>query len=55
LTAALQSCDVETGAVVALTHEGDGIVRSGKTAFIAGALPGEVIRFRRSARHRQHD
>ncbi|HEY5019473.1 MAG TPA: hypothetical protein VII17_00505, partial [Steroidobacteraceae bacterium] len=45
----------ETGAVVALTHEGDGIVRAGKAAFIAGALPGEVVRFRRSVRHRQHD
>jgi 23S rRNA (uracil1939-C5)-methyltransferase len=45
----------ETGAVVALTHEGDGIVREGKAVFVPGALPGEVIRFRRSARHRQHD
>ena len=45
----------ETGAVVALTHAGDGIVRDGKAAFIAGALPGELIRFRRSVRHRQHD
>ena len=39
---------IETGAVVALTHEGDGIVRAGKAAFVPGALPGEVIRFRRS-------
>jgi 23S rRNA (uracil1939-C5)-methyltransferase len=47
--------EVETGAVVALTHEGDGIVRAGKAAFVPGALPGEVIRFRRSLRHRQYD
>ena len=40
---------IETGAVVALTHEGDGIVREGKAAFVAGALPGELIRFRRAA------
>ena len=31
------------------------MVRGGKTAFIGGALPGEVIRFRRVRRHRQHD
>ena len=38
-----------------LTHEGEGVVRGGKTAFVAGALPGERIRFRRTRRHRQHD
>jgi 23S rRNA (uracil1939-C5)-methyltransferase len=47
--------DFETGAVVALTHEGEGIIREGKAVFVPGALPGEVIRFRRSARHRQYD
>ena len=45
--------------VAALTHEGEGVVRadatSGKTVFVAGALPGETIRFRRARRHRQHD
>ncbi|MBV8804201.1 MAG: 23S rRNA (uracil(1939)-C(5))-methyltransferase RlmD, partial [Sinobacteraceae bacterium] len=44
--------------VVALTHDGEGIVRgaaAGKAAFVAGALPGESIRFRRTRRHRQHD
>jgi len=50
-----QAQPIETGAVVALTHEGDGIVREGKAAFVPGALPGELIRFRRSARHRQYD
>ena len=29
-----------------LTHEGEGVVHGGKTAFVAGALPGEVVRFR---------
>ncbi len=56
---------VETGVVAGLTHEGEGVVREavaegadipqGKTAFVAGALPGETIRFRRVKRHRQHD
>jgi 23S rRNA (uracil1939-C5)-methyltransferase len=45
----------EVGSVAALTHEGEGVVRGGKTAFIAGALPGERVRFRRVRRHRQHD
>jgi 23S rRNA (uracil1939-C5)-methyltransferase len=45
----------EIATVAALTHDGEGIVRDGKTAFIAGALPGERIRFRRTYRHRQHD
>jgi 23S rRNA (uracil1939-C5)-methyltransferase len=45
----------EEGIVAALTHEGEGIVRGGKTAFVLGALPGERIRFRRAKRHRQHD
>ena len=45
----------ETGEVVALTHEGEGIVRSGKTAFVAGALPGETVSFERMRKHRQHD
>src|SRR5256886_834115 len=29
--------------------------RGGKTVFVAGALPGERIRLRRTRRHRQHD
>jgi 23S rRNA (uracil1939-C5)-methyltransferase len=45
----------EEGVVAALTHDGEGIIRGGKTAFVAGALPGERIRFRRTKRHRQHD
>jgi 23S rRNA (uracil1939-C5)-methyltransferase len=45
----------EQGTVAALTAEGEGIVKDGKAAFVGGALPGEVIRFRRLRRHRGHD
>ena len=45
----------EVAVVSALTHEGEGIVREGKTAFVAGALPGETVRFVRLRRHRRHD
>lgn len=55
LRPARQADEIETGAVVALTHQGDGIVRGGKAVFIPGALPGEVVRFRRTLRHRQYD
>ncbi|HEV7607696.1 MAG TPA: 23S rRNA (uracil(1939)-C(5))-methyltransferase RlmD [Steroidobacteraceae bacterium] len=46
---------VETGVVVDLTHEGEGVVRGGKTVFIAGALPGERVSFRRRSFHKSHD
>ena len=47
---------VETATVVGLTHTGEGIVRGdGKTVFVAGALPGESVKFRRTRGHRQHD
>jgi 23S rRNA (uracil1939-C5)-methyltransferase len=45
----------EEAQVDGLTHEGEGVVHGGKTAFVAGALPGERIRFHRTRRHRQHD
>jgi 23S rRNA (uracil1939-C5)-methyltransferase len=45
----------ETGTVVALNHEGEGVVHAGKTAFVAGALPGEVVRLQRRRHHRRHD
>jgi 23S rRNA (uracil1939-C5)-methyltransferase len=45
----------ETADVVGLTHEGEGIVRAGKTVFVPGALPGETISFERTRKHRQHD
>ncbi len=47
--------DIESGVVLALNHDGDGIVKAGKTAFVPGVLPGEAIRFARTRRHRQHD
>jgi len=58
---------VETATVDGLTHDGEGIVRGnraageatpsggGKAVFVAGALPGETITFRRTRAHRQHD
>jgi 23S rRNA (uracil1939-C5)-methyltransferase len=45
----------ETGTVAGLTQQGEGVVHGGKTAFVAGALPGERVRFRRRTRRRQHD
>jgi 23S rRNA (uracil1939-C5)-methyltransferase len=45
----------EEGLVAALNHDGEGVVREAKAAFVPGALPGERIRFRRVRRHRQHD
>jgi 23S rRNA (uracil1939-C5)-methyltransferase len=45
----------ETGRVDALNHEGEGVVRGGKTAFVSGALPGETVSFIRRRHHRQHD
>ncbi|MGH8201439.1 MAG: 23S rRNA (uracil(1939)-C(5))-methyltransferase RlmD [Steroidobacteraceae bacterium] len=45
----------ETAEVVGLTHDGQGIVRTGKTVFVAGALPGETVSFERIRKHRQHD
>ena len=50
---------VETGWVADLTHEAEGVVRDseagGKIAFVAGALPGERISFRRRSFHKNHD
>jgi 23S rRNA (uracil1939-C5)-methyltransferase len=45
----------ETGTVVDLTHEAEGVVREGKTAFVSGALTGERVTFRRRSFHRSHD
>jgi len=45
----------ENGAVAALNSDGEGVVREGKTAFVAGALPGEQIRFQRYAAHKGYD
>jgi 23S rRNA (uracil1939-C5)-methyltransferase len=45
----------EEGQVAALNHDGEGIIRGEKVAFVPGALPGERIRFERWRFHRQHD
>lgn len=47
--------DPETGLVAALNSDGEGVVREGKTAFVAGALPGEQVRFQRRLRHPTYD
>jgi 23S rRNA (uracil1939-C5)-methyltransferase len=47
--------DTELGAVDALTHEGEGVVHASRTAFVAGSLPGEIVRFRRVRRRKHHD
>lgn len=45
-----------SGRVEALNHEGWGVVRSaGKTVFVAGALPGELVEYRIRRRQRSHD
>src|SRR5580692_4937443 len=49
------AAEPEQGTVAALTHEGEGIVKEGKAAFVGGALPGELIRFQRLRSHRGHD
>ncbi|HXH04382.1 MAG TPA: 23S rRNA (uracil(1939)-C(5))-methyltransferase RlmD [Candidatus Competibacteraceae bacterium] len=42
--------------IEALTHEGQGVARiAGKALFVAGALPGERVRFRYTACHSQYD
>jgi 23S rRNA (uracil1939-C5)-methyltransferase len=51
----VDSALVETATVAGLTHDGEGIIRGEKVVFVAGALPGESIRFRRTRSHRQHD
>lgn len=45
----------ETGTVVALNHDGAGVIRDAKAVFVPGALPGESIRFARVSHHRQYD
>lgn len=49
----LQEFDAE---IVGLTHDGRGVARSdGKAVFVRGALPGERVRARQTARHRHYD
>src|SRR5690606_41337673 len=45
-----------TGRVEALRQEGWGVIRgAGKTVFVAGALPGELVEYRVRRRQRSHD
>ena len=44
------------GTISDLTHDGKGVVRSdGKTVFVAGALPGEVVEYQPVKRRRSYD
>ena len=46
----------ETAAISSLDHEGRGVARiDGKAVFVEGALPGELVRLRRTHRRRRHD
>jgi 23S rRNA (uracil1939-C5)-methyltransferase len=49
------STEPETGRVESLNHDGAGVVHAGKTVFVAGALPGELVRFVRRRAHSQYD
>lgn len=52
------SGEAVTALVDALNHDGWGVVRAGaqgKTTFVAGALPGEVVEYRVRKRERGHD
>jgi 23S rRNA (uracil1939-C5)-methyltransferase len=44
-----------TGRVEALNHDGWGVVRAGKTVFVAGALPGETVEYIVRRSERSHD
>jgi 23S rRNA (uracil1939-C5)-methyltransferase len=50
-----RSSEPEDGQVSALNHDGEGVVHAGRTAFVAGALPGETVRFQRRKRFGSHD
>ena len=46
----------ETALIASLDHEGRGVTRlDGKTVFVDGALPGEVVRLQRVRKRRRHD
>lgn len=51
-----QAVEPETAEIDSLDHDGRGVARiDGKTVFVAGALPGELVRLRRFRRRRRHD
>jgi len=46
----------ETASIESVTHDGKGIAAlEGKKVFVAGALPGEIVRFQRRKRRRNFD
>ncbi len=48
--------ETETASIESVTHEGKGIAAlSGKKVFVAGALEGEEVRFRRRKKRRNYD
>ena len=48
--------EAETASIEAVTHDGKGIAAiSGKKVFVAGALEGEEVRFRRRKKRRNYD
>ncbi len=48
--------EIETARIESATHDGRGIAAlPGKKVFVAGALPGEVVRFQRRKRRRNRD
>jgi 23S rRNA (uracil1939-C5)-methyltransferase len=47
--------EAQTGRVEALNHDGWGVVRAGKTTFVAGALPGETVEYLVRRMERHHD
>jgi 23S rRNA (uracil1939-C5)-methyltransferase len=47
--------ELGTARVDDLNHEGWGVIRGGKTVFVAGALPGELVEYRIRRRQRGHD
>ena len=50
-----RGAEPQTGRVAALNSEGEGVIRDGKAAFVAGALPGELISYQRLTQHKSHD
>ncbi len=51
-----QAVEPETAEIASLDHDGRGVARiDGKTVFVEGALPGELVRLRRFRRRRRHD
>jgi 23S rRNA (uracil1939-C5)-methyltransferase len=50
------SAEPVTAEITDLSHDGRGVTHcDGKTVFVAGALPGEQVRFRYTRRQRRHD